>query len=163
MMAIYDQLALYFTDWVRLYQRSRTPEKVFTNWVMQLSQRGVLRGEEISLFFFRVCIESSIELYNKHIASGDYANAFQPIDALSKLIVLLVKYNGDAGAAKVHYLSKVVSIVTLVIAHAHEEQGADFYQKPFFRFFSSLFSDLHTLETNLQSSYFQLLVSLWYV
>ncbi|KAI6162328.1 CCR4-Not complex component, Not1-domain-containing protein [Pisolithus thermaeus] len=42
----------------------------------------------------------------------------------------------------------------------HEEQGAVFQQKPFFRFFSSLVNDLHSMEVHLGSAYFHLLVAI---
>jgi CCR4-NOT transcription complex subunit 1 len=129
--------------------------------VTALTTQGILRGEEISSFFYRVCTESAIDLYTKFIARNDIVNAFQPIDALSRLFVLMVKYNGEAAATKVHYLTKILSIVVLVLAHAHEEFGVDFQQKPFFRLFSSLFSDLHSIESNLHGAYFQLLLALW--
>ncbi|KDQ13139.1 hypothetical protein BOTBODRAFT_188668 [Botryobasidium botryosum FD-172 SS1] len=157
---VYEQLSYFFAEWVRLFQRSPSAEKSFVGWVTQLTAQGILKGEEISSFFFRVCTETSMELYNKHIASGDVANAYQPIDALSRLIGLMIKYNGDAAATKIHYLTKILSIVVLVLAHAHEEHGADFDQKPFFRLFSSLFSDLHSIESSLLGTYFQLLLAL---
>lgn len=160
---VYEKLTYYFTEWVRLFQRSPSTEKSFVGWVTQLTSLGILKGEEISSFFYRVCTETSVMLYAKLMASGDFANAYQPIDALSRLIVLMIKYNGDAATTKIHYLTKILSIVVLVLAHAHEEGGPDFNQRPFFRLFSSLFSDLHSIESSLQGAYFQLLIALWYV
>lgn len=103
----------------------------------------------------------------KCIASGDYDYAFQALDAMSRLIVYIIKYHGDASGvnndqAKVHYLTKILSIFVLVLANLHEEQGPVFQQKPFFRFFSSLLNDLHGIETHLGPVYFHLLVSIRY-
>ena len=121
--------------------------------------------EETSSFFFRVCAESSVESYIKCMAAGDYDYAFQALDAMSRLIVYIIKYHGDASGvnndqAKVHYLTKILSIFILVLANFHEDQGSNFQQKPFFRFFSSLVNDLHTLESHLGPVYFQLLVAI---
>lgn len=57
-------------------------------------------------------------------------------------------------------MTKILSIVVLVLANMHEEQGAVFQQKPFFRFFSSLVNDLHSMEVHLGSAYFHLLVAI---
>ena len=97
--------------------------------------------------------------------SGDYENAFLAIDAMSRLIVYIIKYHGDASGtnndqAKTHYFSKIMSIIVLVVANCHEELGPDFQQKPFFRFFSTLLSDLHSMETYLGNAYLQLLIAL---
>lgn len=162
-----DELANWFSKWVQIFQRSATPEKSFVAFIQQLQKESILSGEE-SHSFFRVCTETSVESYRKHVAAGDLGNAFQPIDALSRLIALLIKYHGDASAAnqdqaKVRYLSKILSIVVLVLAHMHEQQGSEFQQKPFFRFFSSLLNDLHAMESSLHGASFQILISLWSV
>ncbi|QRV90034.1 CCR4-Not complex component, Not1 [Ceratobasidium sp. AG-Ba] len=155
-----ERLAVHFDDWVRIFQRSPSSEKAFASYVMQLTNEGILKGEDISSFFFRVCTETSVDQWSKYTAAGDIAAAFQPIDALSRLIVLMIKYNGDATdiPAKVHYLTKILSIVVLVLAHAHEASTEFPQQKPFFRFFSSLLSDIHGLESHLP--YFPLLVAI---
>ncbi|KAG8693678.1 hypothetical protein FRC09_010361, partial [Ceratobasidium sp. 395] len=155
-----ERLAVHFDDWVRIFQRSPSSEKAFAGYVMQLTNEGILKGEDISSFFFRVCTETSVEQWSKYTAAGDFAAAFQPIDALSRLIVLMIKYNGDATdvPAKVHYLTKILSIVVLVLAHSHEATTEFPQQKPFFRFFSSLLSDINGLESHLP--YFPLLVAM---
>lgn len=160
---MYDRLARHYADWVRLYQRSPALEKAFVSWVTQLTAQGVLKGEEVSSFFYRVCVEASVTIYTELISNGDQVNAFQPVDALSRLIVLMIKYNGDTVATKVHYLTKILSIVVVVLAHMHEENGPNFPQKPFFRLFSSIFSDFQSIESTLHGAYPQILNALWFV
>ena len=58
------------------------------------------------------------------------------------------------------YMTKVLSIVVLVLAQSHEELGPHFQQKPFYRFFSSLLSNLNQIEVHLGSAYYQILVAL---
>lgn len=160
-----EKLFIWFQQWVNIYQRSHTPEKSFVPFINQLTKQGILKIEDVSSFFFRVCAESSVNSYTKCIAAGEFDYAFQALDAMSRLIVYIIKYHGDASGvdndqAKVHYLTKILSIVVLVLANMHEEQGADFQQKPFFRFFSSLLNDLHSIESNLGTAYFQLLLAI---
>jgi len=160
-----EKLFIWFQQWIHIFQRSSTPEKSFVPFITQLTKQGILKMEDVSSFFFRVCAESSVSSYIKCVAAGDYDYAFQSLDAMSKLIVYIIKYHGDASGvnndqAKVHYLTKILSIFVLVLASRHEEQGPNFQQKPFFRFFSSLVNDLHSLENHLGPVYFQLLIAI---
>jgi CCR4-NOT transcription complex subunit 1 len=160
-----EKLFIWFQQWVNIYQRSSTPEKSFVPFINQLTKQGILKMEDLSSFFFRVCAESSVNSYNKCIAAGEFGYAFQALDAMSRLIVYIIKYHGDASGvnndqAKVHYLTKILSIIVLVLANMHEEQGAGFQQKPFFRFFSSLLNDLNAIESNLGPAYFDLLLAI---
>ncbi|KAI0057116.1 Not1-domain-containing protein [Artomyces pyxidatus] len=160
-----EKLFIWFQQWVSIFQRSHSPEKSFVPFITQLTKQGILKMDDVSSFFFRVCAESSVNSYMKCMASGDYAFAFQALDAMSRLIVYIIKYHGDASGvnndqAKVHYLTKILSIFVLVLANMHEEQGPAFQQKPFLRFFSSLINDLHAIEAQLGTAYFQLLIAI---
>ncbi|KAI0781233.1 Not1-domain-containing protein [Trametes elegans] len=160
-----EKLFIWFQQWVSIYQRSHSPEKSFVPYITQLTRQGILKAEDTSSFFFRVCAESSVNSYIKHVNAGELGFAFQALDAMSRLIVYIIKYHGDASGvnndqAKVHYLTKILSIFVLVLANMHEEQGPLFQQKPFFRFFSSLLNDLHSIESSLGTAYFQLLLAI---
>ncbi len=157
-----EKLVGWFHQWVLIFQRSHSPEKSFVPFITQLTKQGILKAEEMSSLFFRVCAESSVSSYIKYAPNSA---SFQALDALSRLITYMIKYHGDATGvnndqAKVHYLTKILSIFVLVLANMHEEQGANFQQKPFFRFFSSLINDFHSMEVQLGSAYFQLLLAL---
>ncbi|KAI0807086.1 Not1-domain-containing protein [Fomes fomentarius] len=160
-----EKLFIWFQQWVSIYQRSHSPEKSFVPYITQLTRQGILKAEDVSSFFFRVCAESSVNSYIKHINAGEYGFAFQALDAMSRLIVYIIKYHGDASGvnndqAKVHYLTKILTIFVLVLANMHEDQGPVFQQKPFFRFFSSLLNDLHSLESSPGFPYFPLLLAI---
>ncbi|KAL9935540.1 hypothetical protein V8E36_005888 [Tilletia maclaganii] len=162
-----EQLTYCFAEWVRLFQQLANPEKSFVEFVTELQAQGILKGEEVSSLFFRVCTEVSVDSYIKQKAIGGNlaTGIFSPTDAFSKLVVLMIKYHADpTGAnneqAKVHYLTKVLSIVVLVLAQSHEDLGPHFQQKPFFRFFSSLLHDLHQTQGTLQAAYFQTILAI---
>ncbi|BGP66545.1 CCR4-NOT core subunit cdc39 [Rhodotorula toruloides] len=165
--AVREQLTLCFAEWVRLYQQSHNIEKAFVDFVVQLQKQGILKGEEISSLFFRVCTEVSIDSYIKNKAAGGTpaTGIFQPVDAFARLITFMIKYHADpTGAnndkAKVHYMNKVLSIVVLVLANSHEELGIHFQAKPFFRFFSSLLCNLAAIESHLGAAYSTILIGL---
>ncbi|KAI9509952.1 Not1-domain-containing protein [Russula earlei] len=162
-----EKLFIWFQQWVSIFQRSPSPEKAFVPFITQLTKQGILKMDDVSSFFFRVCAESSVNSYVKSVSLGDFSfsYAYHALDAMSRLIVYIIKYHGDASGvnndqAKVHYLTKILSIFVLVLANMHEEQGQAFQQKPFLRFFSSLINDLHTIEASLGSAYFQLLLAI---
>jgi len=160
-----EKLFECFQQWIAIFQCSASPEKNFVLFITKLTKEGILKMEEVSSFFFRVCAESSVNSYIKCMAAGNYDYAFLALDAMSRLIVYIIKYHGDASGvnndqAKVHYLTKILSIFVLVLANLHEEQGPNFQQKPFFRFFSSLVNDLHGIESHLGPVYFQLLIAI---
>ncbi|GAA5967764.1 hypothetical protein JCM8115_006439 [Rhodotorula mucilaginosa] len=165
--AVREQLTACFGEWVRLYQQSFNVEKSFVEFVVQLQKQGILKGEEISSLFFRVCAEVSIDSYIKNKAAGGTpaTGIFQPIDAFARLITFMIKYHADPTGvnndkAKVVYLTKTLSIVVLVIADSHETLGIHFQAKPGFRFFSSLLSNLATVESHLGQAYQPILVAL---
>ena len=58
-------------------------------------------------------------IYSEPINISDHVNAFQPVDALARLIVFMIKYNGDAIATKVHHrgISERGNRDILVMAH----------------------------------------------
>jgi CCR4-NOT transcription complex subunit 1 len=108
--------------------------------------------------------ESSANSYVKCIDTGDFDYPFQALDAMSRLIVYIIKYHGDASGAnndqaKVHYLTKILSIFVLVLANLHDEQGLTLHQKPLFRVFSSFINDP---PAHLGTAYFQLLIAIRY-
>ncbi|KAF9070373.1 Not1-domain-containing protein [Rhodocollybia butyracea] len=157
-----EKLLVWFQQWINIYQRSHSPEKNFVHFITQLTKNGIVKEDDTSSLFFRVCAEASVNSYLKSVAAGEFDYAFQALDAMSRLIVYMIKYHGDPSGgnvdqAKAHYLSKILSIFVLVVANFHEEQGVTFQQKPFFRFFSSLINDLHSMEVHLGTAYFQLL------
>ncbi|KAH9981460.1 Not1-domain-containing protein [Lactifluus volemus] len=151
-----EKLFIWFQQWVGIFQRSPSPEKAFIPFITQLTKQGILKMDDVSSFFFRVCAESSVNSYIKSVTSGDFpfSYAYHALDAMSRLVVYMIKYHGDASGvnndqAKVHYLTKILSIF-----------GQAFQQKPFLRFFSSLVNDLHTIEASLGTAYFQLLLAI---
>lgn len=166
---VHLKLVNWFQHWASMYQESASSEKAFLAFIPQFTGQGILAEDTLTTLFFRVCTEASVATYHQRLATGEESRSFQDIDAFSRLVVMLIKYNGDVGTGanadqkKSRYLTKILSIVVLVLVHQHEERGVDFQQKPFFRFFSSLLHDLHSIESNLQSAYLPLLVAIWCV
>jgi CCR4-NOT transcription complex subunit 1 len=163
-----EKLVIWFQQWVYILQHTPTPEKSFVPYVNSLSKHGILGQDDVSMLFFRVCIETGVANYIKCAGSNDLTHAYQGIDALARMIIYMIKHHAVEGVddevAKVHYFTKVLGIIAVVLSHMHEERGLSFPQKPFFRLFSSLVNDLHSLENSgIASSYLGLLKAIGYV
>ncbi|KAJ3339473.1 hypothetical protein HDU93_008187 [Gonapodya sp. JEL0774] len=160
-----DQLQFLFLEWVRIYNHPASSEQAQAAYITQLQQYGVLKGEDVSSLFFRVCTEVSVENYSKYRASAALPQhlAFQAVDAFARLIVLFVKYhamdssNVPVNVLKVQLTTKILPIVVLVLVHAHEQKRGQFDQRPFYRLFSSLLYDMDMYQEPLQPIYFQIL------
>ncbi|KAG0264770.1 hypothetical protein DFQ27_001042 [Actinomortierella ambigua] len=158
-----EQLAFIFAEWIRVYQLPTSNEKAYGAFINSIQQQGVLKGEEISSLFFRVCTEMSIENYIKYKATNTVA-AYQGVDAFVRLIVTLVKHYSDPQGvnnnnAKVTYLTTLLSIIVLVLAQAHEQRRGQFNQKPFIRLFSGLLTEMMATYESSPAMYFQILTA----
>lgn len=123
----------------------------------------ISKNEAIAPLFFRDCIELSVESYVTSInEESSAANAYNVVDALARLIVLLIVHHKDSGGeddnnARVILTTKVLSIIVLVLVHAHEQVKTAFNQKPYMRLFSTLLNDLHLFQEPLSDIYIQIL------
>ncbi|KAJ3299964.1 hypothetical protein HK104_005661 [Borealophlyctis nickersoniae] len=158
-----EQLAVLFTDWVRIYHHPASNEKSHAAYIGQLQQSGILKADSISPLFFRVCTEISVDSYiNARATQGAMpVLPFQAVDAFARLIVLLVRYHTDPAGidhnhARANLAVKILSIIVLVLVHSHEQRKVHFNQRPFFRLFSTLLNDLNTFEEHLQPIYIQI-------
>ncbi|KAL0097780.1 Not1 transcription factor, partial [Phycomyces blakesleeanus] len=161
------QLEYLFTEWVHLYQHPATTEKAHNAFIAQFAQQSIFKVEDVSMLFYRVCIEASVEhaIKFKEIPGQSPSLAYQPIDAFSKLAIGIVKLQTDPtncnhNTAKVNEFNKVTSVILLILAQHHEQRQQQFNQRPFMRLFTCLLSDLHAAEHQLQSVYIPLLTAL---
>lgn len=150
-----EQLQFFFGEWVRLYQHPATTEKTMLAFAIQLSQQSIFKVEEVSSLFYRVCIEVSVDHAIKFKMIPGQSTAYQPMDAFSKLIVTLIQV---PEAEQMSLFTRALSVVVLVISQHHQVRGQHFDQRPFLRFFTSLLTDLHAMEQNVQ--YLALLTAL---
>ena len=170
-LGLREHLCILFTEWVRIYQHPTSTDNVLNAFVAQLSQQGIFKMADVSSLFYRVCIETSIEhaIKFKQVPGQSPGLAYQPIDAFSKLIITLLKLQQPAvgtptaeaqDLARVALFNKVLSIIVLVTAQHHEQRQQQFNQRPFLRLFTSLLSDLHAAEQQIQTVYVPMLTGI---
>ncbi|KAI9832892.1 MAG: hypothetical protein M1819_003922 [Sarea resinae] len=146
-----DQLEYLFTEWVGIYNHPGSTEKLFASFIAQMHQKQVMRTPDDSALFFRFCIDTSVDAFEReerNPSGGNLNDAFICVDALAKMVVLLVKYHDEASEgskpSKPAYLDSLLSLIVLVLSHHHTMRGEMFNQRVFFRLFSSILCEYHT-------------------
>ena len=141
-----DQTRYMFAEWVRLCENPGTKDQptLFLRWIWELHQEQAMNSHGDAMAFFRTCIDESVAAFNGH-ASRPNANldeAFMHIDAFAKLIIMLVKYNGEQNGAvksnKTKKLAAYLHFIVLMQNWHHNTHGDSFSQRAFGRLFSSL-------------------------
>ncbi len=138
-----EQMEYIFEEWLHLVNNPHATDKAMTMFIHQLHNKQILNDADISCFFFRLCIDISIERfeYNQQ-NNGLLSDAYVSIDGVSKLIIRLLKQQGEGEGEvknnKAAYLESVLSLVVLILNHHHVVRGEGFNQKIFFRLFSTM-------------------------
>jgi CCR4-NOT transcription complex subunit 1 len=139
-----DQIEYIFSEWLTIYKYPAPNDQTYRLFLKDMHQRQVINNQEDSTFFFRLLVDLSVaasehEYQNIGLSSDE---AFLHIDALAKMIVLLVKFQGEANGAvktsKPAYLNSILSLLVLVLNHHQVMRGENFNQRAFFRLFSSI-------------------------
>ena len=146
-----QQLQYVFDEWAAIYDASpKNPnENVFPAFISQLQQKQILNSQEDVAVFLRDCIDDAMDTYGLASlnANGNKDEPFFKVDWLARLIVLLVKnqgeINGSAKRNKAGFMNSILAIVTLIVNSHHVTQGERFNQRGFFRLFSSILCDWH--------------------
>ncbi|WVQ85274.1 hypothetical protein IAT38_007439 [Cryptococcus sp. DSM 104549] len=152
-----ERLAHFFLEWVRVFSTSKNPESAFVPYITYLQKEGILSGEDVSSAFYRTAINTAVDLDTTKL-SPDGTSRFYGVDALAKLIVLIVKNYGDKSgtssvARAVYYYNKIITIMSYSLVQRQLEMGNAFNQRPWARFFTSMLSELATIEYSLSDTY----------
>ena len=145
------QLQYIFAEWAAICDASPSNpgDNVFPAFISQLHQKHVLDSEEDMAMFLRFCVDDAMETYSLASlnADGNSDEPFFKVDWLARLIVVLVKHQGEINGSvkrdKVAYMDSILAILTLIINNHHVMQGERFNQRGFFRLFSSILCDWH--------------------
>jgi CCR4-NOT transcription complex subunit 1 len=157
-----DELTRLLVDWTAVVD-AYNAETSYVQLMRLLQSRGILKDDNSTTTFFRVCTEICIQSY---INSGVDNNNYKTIDAFAKLIVLVIKFSTPRDQQNVAQnpqlilLNKVLLIVAQVLlwhestAGKRASEGGNmgpqniaayqymFSPKPYFRIFVALMEDL---------------------
>ncbi|PLN79875.1 Ccr4-Not transcription complex subunit [Aspergillus taichungensis] len=136
-----DQMEYIFSEWIGIYKAPSASDRTYYSFLKDLHQRRVMDNQEDSALFFRLSIDISV-LWFEQSPSGSLDEAFLHVDALAKLVILLVKFQTEstesAKTNKSEYFNSILSLLVLVLNHHHTMRGEAFNQRVFFRLFSSI-------------------------
>ncbi|ESZ94017.1 hypothetical protein SBOR_5595 [Sclerotinia borealis F-4128] len=148
-----DQMEYVFEEWIHLFSNPIAPERAALVFISHMYNRQLINDKEDLCLFLRLSIDTSVERFEQQIQMhGFLSDAYVPIDALAKLISLLVKgyeREGEVRGDKAAFLESVLSVITLVLNHHHVMRGENFNQKVFTRLFSSILCHLNAFSAEL--------------
>jgi CCR4-NOT transcription complex subunit 1 len=148
-----EHLELLFREWVQIYYHPGSSEKTQTLFVGQMISEGFLKNDNNVQLFFRLACEACVETFGQ---TAQPTAIFSQIDALVRLVLLLVINSSDTAVVRVNLVSRALAVFSLVLVHYHESTTQQFNQKPFFRIFSTLLNDLKTYQDKISDTYLQL-------
>ncbi|VFQ85948.1 unnamed protein product [Cuscuta campestris] len=166
--AFQEQVSMLFAEWYRICELPGASESVYAQYVTQLRQSGLLKGDDSSDRFFRQLMVLSVShcLSSEVISSGPQSHTLQPlsflaIDMYAKLVHSVLKfYPVDQGVSRLSLLPKVLAVTVKFIQKDSEEKKTSFNPRPYFRLFINWLLDFCSLEPVIDGANFQALTSL---
>ncbi|MCJ1473816.1 hypothetical protein MMC13_002467 [Lambiella insularis] len=141
------QIQYVFEEWIALCGHPDQNESMSIAFISQLHQRQLLNSQEDMVLFLRLCIESSIAAFERADMNpaSDSNEAYFQIDALARLVTLMVKNQGEGEhivkSSKPVYFNSILSLIILILNNHHVMRGEQFNQRVFYRLFSTLLYD----------------------
>lgn len=153
-----DQMEYIFSEWIGIYKAPGATDRTYHSFLQDMHQRQVMNTQEDSALFFRLSIDISVAMFEHESQNpnGSLDEGFLYIDALAKLVILLVKFQGKSvgavKASKPAYFNSILSLLVLVLNHHQVMRGEAFNQRVFFRLFSSILCEysMNGLQNNDQ-------------
>ncbi len=139
-----DQMRYVFDEWVRIFESLGQNDSTCAAFLKELHREQTINSTEDLAEFFQLCIDTCIDCFNHEAQSprGSVEVAFGPMDALSRLIIMLVKFQGETNGAvrisKAPYLETVLTTIVLVLNHHQNMRGVAFPQRLFHRMLTNL-------------------------
>ena len=141
------QMQYIFSEWLALCAHPDRSESMSVAFITQLHHRQILNTPDDMVLFLRLCIEASVEALERFDMnpSTDPNDVFFSTDSLSRLLVLMVKTQGQSDGAvkgsKSAYMNSILSLVVLIFNNHHVMRGEQFNQRMFYRLFSTMLFD----------------------
>mmetsp|Transcript_11818 Transcript_11818/g.28865 ORF Transcript_11818/g.28865 Transcript_11818/m.28865 type:complete len:543 (+) Transcript_11818:3-1631(+) len=166
-----------WSEWLAVYSQPAQSDKAYASFMVMLQQQGWLKAAEPCDHFFRVIVEIAVE---SAAAGGDGdkgegasskeggdggagrgALNFRSLDALSKLVAILVRYFSDAGASntRLTLLHRALAAVLRVLLFQYDHEPSKFNQRIYFRLLGNWLFDLNAPDPVLDSINFQVLTA----
>lgn len=161
-----DQMRYIFDEWAGLYENLDLTEHTCAAFLKEMHKGQIINGTEDLTDFLRLAIDSAIDCFEREAQSirGSLNSAFSQIDALAKLIIMLVKFQGENNGAvrlsKAPYLETVLSVVVLIMNHHQVMRGVAFHQRVFHRLISTVLYEYATAHLDETPDHNDLMVAI---
>ncbi|KAK5479251.1 CCR4-NOT core subunit cdc39 [Exophiala xenobiotica] len=139
-----DQMRYVFDEWVGIFENLGPNEGTCAAFLKELHKEQTINSTEDLTEFLRLCIDSCVECYDIEAQSvrGSVEVAFSHADALGRLVIMLVKFQGDTNGAvrisKAPYLETILTVLVLILNHHQIMRGVAFHQRLFNRLFATM-------------------------
>ncbi|EXJ83029.1 hypothetical protein A1O3_06846 [Capronia epimyces CBS 606.96] len=139
-----EQMHYIFDEWVGIFENIGANEGTCAAFLRELHKDQTINSTEDLTEFLRLCVDACIECYDREAQSvrGSVDVAFSQVDALARLVIMLVKFqadtNGAARLSRAAYLDTVLTILVLILNHHQNMRGVGFHQRLFNRLFANI-------------------------
>ena len=153
--AKHDQMRYIFDEWVGMFENLEPDVSSTGAFLKDLHKGQIINGTDDLADFLRGAIDLCIEAFEREAQSirGSVDSAFLPTDALARLVVMLVVFQGETNGAvqlsKAPYLDTILSVLVLIVNHHQNMHGVGFHQRIFHRLFSSILYEYSSAEGEL--------------
>lgn len=137
---LYAQLGYVFAEWVRLLTHGdEATHQLQVEFVKGLIESGILKNPENLKTFFKAAIDISVTSFaaEHELRARTQHECYLAVDTLAMLIVRIVLLIEDSKQA-IDYLKKILGIITVNLINDHETSKANWNERAYYRFFSSL-------------------------
>ena len=161
-----EQVAPLWEEWTAICEQPTQSDKAYAAFLQTLNTAGHLRHSEQGERFLRALCEcaltASTAVASEAVAAlaashgGEKPLSFAPLDALSKLVLLMIKFVPAEGAnpaegakpkAQVQLLQRVLAALMSLLLRDY--RSGDFHQRAYFRLFSGWLFDLNAPDPTL--------------
>jgi CCR4-NOT transcription complex subunit 1 len=147
-----DQMRYILDEWVGIFENRPHDASTTGAFLRDVHQGQVINSTEDIADFLRIAVDACIETFEREASSnrGSVDNAFMPTDALARLLIVFVVYQGETNGAvqlsKAAYLETILSLLVLIVNHHQVMHGVHFHQRVFHRLFSVMLYEYSALK-----------------
>jgi len=164
-----EQVHPHWEEWLGIFEQQNHSDKAYATFLANLQTAGWLRadaqGERFLRCLFDAAIAAACPPASPDNESGKPAVTFAPLDALSTLIVLMIKFvPGDPAAtsapsgrpadsakstAQIALLTKALGALMGHLLRTYDNRPHDFNQRAYLRLFGSFLFELNAPDPTL--------------
>lgn len=147
-----DQMRYIFDEWVGVFENLPPDSSATGAFLRDLHKGQIINSTEDIADFLRIAVDACIETFEREASSnrGSVDNAFMPTDALARLLIVLVAFQGETNGAvqlsKAAYLETILSLLVLIVNHHQVMHGVHFHQRVFHRLLSVMLYEYSSLK-----------------